>query len=365
MNDAVPSRDAIRGNSKTLRARRCHLCAALTALALWLGACDEALAESQRVRPHGLRKGDTIMLVSCARNVELKVVQRIQRRLEAAGYRVVVPDHIERQRGYLSGTDQHRAAELMSAFCDPAIDAIFPVTGGFGTTRLLDRLDYDAIQANPKIIIGFSDITGLHLAIAAKTNLVTFHAPNADGAWGRLEGMDAYAQDSFWRCVSADQNRDAQGFEYQLPPNHPPIKTLQPGVARAELVGGNLSLIAALMGTPYEIETSGRVLFIEDVHEPVYRIDRYLSQLKLGGKLSKPAAVIIGQFTDVLDHSETAPWTLEQVFDDYFHDVSYPVISGFPAGHLDANATLPLGVVVEVDADRGRVRVLEPAVHVH
>ncbi len=327
----------------------------------WL-ALGAAAAASPRVRPVGLKPGDTIMLVAPARGVDMTQVRRVQVALERQGYRVLVPEAIDRHYGYLAGSDAERAAELMAAFRDPEVAAIFPFTGGYGTTRILDRLDYGEIQRNPKILIGFSDITGLHLALAAKTRLVTFHSPNPDGGWGREAGMDLFAEHWLWRCLTSAPNVSGEGFAYAWPEGQAGMGVVRPGTAAGELIGGNLSLIAALMGTPYEIETAGKVLFMEDVHEAPYRIDRYLSQLKLAGKLKSPAAVILGQFTDADADAEDATWTMQQVFQDYFGDASYPVISNFPAGHVPRNATLPLGVPVEVDTSRGIVRVLQAPV---
>lgn len=312
--------------------------------------------------PSGLRPGDTIALVAPARNVNRAALERVTQRLQALGYRVKFAEDIERRYGYLAGSDERRAAELMQAFEDPEVDAVFPFTGGYGTTRLLDRLDYDIIAAHPKILIGFSDITGLHLALQAKTQLITFHAPNADGGWGREAGMNAYAERWLWRCLEKAQNRDtAEGFSYELPEGHGPLQVLQAGKARGRLTGGNLSLVASLMGTPYEIQTEGRVLFLEDVHEAPYRVDRMLSQLRLGGKLRSPAAVVLGQFTDTGDEDDRG-LSMDQVLRDYFANAPYPVIANFPAGHVAENATLPMGAEVELDTERSVLRVLQAPV---
>ncbi len=316
---------------------------------------------SLAVRPTGLQPGDTIMFVAPARGVDRTAVERARERLEALGFRVVLPDNLDRRRGYLAGSDQERADELMEAFRREDVDAVFPFTGGYGTTRLLDRLDFGQIAAHPKILIGFSDITGLHLAIASKTNLVTFHTPNPDTGLGRPEGMDPFAERFFWRCLRADQNQDPSGFVYEVPDAQQPLLGLRPGIARGRLIGGNLSLVCALMGTPYEIQTQGRVLFLEDVHEAPYRIDRYLSQLRLAGKLESPAAVILGQFTEADPSPNEDSLTVREVLNDYFGTAPYPVVANFPAGHVAANATLPIGVEMEVDVqgEMPQVRVLE------
>ncbi len=310
------------------------------------------------LRPAALAPGDTIMFVAPAGEVRPDDVEVARKRLAQMEFVVRVPENLTRQRGYLAGTDEERAAELMRAFRDPDVDAVFSFTGGFGTTRMLDRLDYEAIAAHPKILIGFSDITGLHLALAARTGLITFHAPNVDSGLGRPQGLSDFSARYFWRCLLAENNRQPGGFAYETPADAA-LKVIRGGKARGRMTGGNLSLVAALMGTPYEIETDGRIVFLEDVNEAPYRVDRMLSQLRLAGKLRSPAAVVLGQFTK----SDTAPdepsLTLNEVFDDYFGQASYPVVANFPAGHHRWNATLPLGAEFEVDTAVPRVRVLE------
>lgn len=308
-----------------------------------------------QTRPRGLALGDTIMFVAPAGEVLTDDVVRAKQKLEQMGYVVQYDEDITRQRGYLAGTDEQRAREFMKAFSDRNVDAVFCFTGGYGTMRMLDRLDFDVIAANPKIMCGFSDITGLHLAFAAKANMVTFHSPNVDSGISKTDGLNKFSAESFWKNVLA--NQAPEGYAYE-PPAASPLETIHTGVGRGKLTGGNLSLVAALTGTPYEIETDGKVVFLEDVHEAPYRVDRMLSQLRLAGKLSKPAAVVLGKFTDAAARPGDATLTMQEVFRDYFADVAYPVVVNFPAGHHAFNATLPMGVEVEVDADKKVVRVL-------
>lgn len=319
----------------------------------------------QPLRPAALAPGDTIAFVAPAGRLDRTRMQRARSRLEALGFRVRVPDDLYRARGYLAGDDETRAAELMAAFADPEVKAIFPGTGGYGTTRILDRLDYDLIRKNPKILVGFSDITALHLAIGKKTGLITFHSPNPMYGLGSEGNLKPFSAACFWRALlrdryyAADGRPLSPGYAYTLPAGVEPTRVLAPGVARGRLTGGNLSLVVALMGTPYEIETAGRVLFLEDVGERPYRIDRYLSQLRLAGKLDKPAAILLGQFADCAPQKDEDSLTLEEVFDDYFAHLGVPVIANFPTGHAPHNATLPFGAMVEIDANRNRVAVLE------
>ncbi len=348
------------------RARRALGTAILLAVGVTAG-CTSGHGRPIRplLRPPALRPGDTIAFVAPAGPLDRKRMELARKRLEAMGFVVRVPDDLYRTRGYLAGDDHRRAAELMAAFRDPDVRGVFPGTGGYGATRILDLLDYDVIRQNPKVLIGFSDITALHLAINRKAGLVTFHSPVPMWGLGSEKGLDPFAARYFWRALLRSRYFDARGrsrppgYAFELPPDAPPIKTLVPGVGRGRLTGGNLSLIVALIGTEYEIDTDGAVLFLEDVAERPYRIDRYLCQLRLAGKLDHLAGVILGQFTKCEPKEGEPSLTLDEVFGDYFSHLGVPVIANFPVGHVRRNATLPCGVPVEVDADAGRVRVLE------
>jgi muramoyltetrapeptide carboxypeptidase len=334
----------------------------LFALGALMAVCSSiSRGEIPPIKPVALRPGDMIVLVAPAGKLERGRIELARQRLEELGFRVIVPDTLYRTRGYLAGTDQERADELMAAFKNPDVKAIFPGTGGFGTTRMLDLLDYDVIQANPKILVGFSDITALHLAIAKKCNLITFHSPVAQHGLGSTDGLSEFSAKWFWRCLRSDTDAAADGFRYEVP-NESPLQTVRGGTARGRLIGGNLSLVAATVGTPYDIETDGRVLFFEDVNEAPFRIDRMFSQLRLAGKLEKPAAVILGQFTKCVAKEGDASLTVDEIFADYFADAPYPVVKNFPAGHTPNNATLPIGALFEVDADTPSVRILEKPV---
>lgn len=312
-----------------------------------------------------LRAGDTIVFVAPAGRLDRARMERARTRLEELGFKVRVPNNLYRGRGYLAGDDDVRARELMAAFEDPEVRAVFPGTGGYGATRILDRLDYDVIRGNPKILVGFSDITALHLAIQNQTGLITFHSPNPMWGLGSEGNLHPFSAKYFWRALRSEENLEpggeAQpvGYSVDLPEDVSPIKVMVPGTSRGRLTGGNLSLIAALIGTPYEIETEGRILFLEDVGERPYRIDRCLCQLRLTGKLDRLAGVILGQFTKCKPKEGEESLSLEQVFQDYFAHLGVPVVMNFPAGHSVYNATLPIGALVEVDADAPRVTVLE------
>ena len=334
--------------------------------------------------PKDLRPGDTIMFTAPAKHLDKKQMLRAKRRLEERGLRVKVPETLFRKKGFLAGSDAERAAELMAAFADPEVHAIFPGTGGYGSTRILDKLDYDLIRRNPKIIIGFSDITALHIAIHQRTGLVTFHTPNPETAFGKERPLSDFAARSFWRTMLAGKHADplaetqraGYAIETKLPDDGktsrpaipegdvpPELVTMASGVARGRLIGGNLSVLHALMGTPYEIQTEGKILFLEDVGEAPYRIDRMLSTLRLAGKLDHVAGVVLGQFTARRDE---AAWgddaSVDDVLRDYFEGLRVPVLAHFPVGHVRCNATLPIGAMAELDATNQTLRLLESPV---
>jgi len=325
-----------------------------------IGCADRREARMEPIRPPALRPGDRIALIIPSSPIDGLRVERARDHFESLGYKVAMPHKLDRSRGYLAGDDEARAAELMAAFTDPSIRAVFAARGGYGMTRILNLLDYDVIRANPKIVAGYSDITALHLALAAKANLVTFHSP-VGVDWGGDEPIDAVSDGFFWRALTGgDESTFMSSERYEISADTGvPLQSLYLGVGRGRLTGGNLTLINTLMGTPYEMDTREAVLFIEDIGERPYRIDRYLSQLRLAGKLDGLAAVIIGHFNDCDPKPGESSLTLDEIFDDYFKPLGIPVVAGFPAGHNTPNITLPMGAQVEVDADQCRVTILE------
>lgn len=221
-------------------------------------------------------------------------------------------------------------------------------------------LDYDIIKNNPKIFIGFSDITALHIAFNQLANLITFHTPNPMYGLGSKKGLDPISELYFWSLIM-----NSNEYSYEIPfdifGDSLKVKTLVPGTGSGKLVGGNLSLICATMGSPYEIQTEGSILFIEDVGEAPYRIDRYLSELKLAGKFDHVNGIIIGRFTRRDEEPEDRPtdFKMEEVFRQYFSDIIVPVVYYFPAGHVSTNLSLPLGCIVEINTSKGIFKSLE------
>jgi muramoyltetrapeptide carboxypeptidase len=314
------------------------------------------------LKPAALKPGDTIALVAPAGPVELPQLGEYAQGLEKAGYHVSIPQDIDRKAGYLAGTDQARADELNAAIRDPKVRAIFPCRGGYGLTRILDRIDYAALRKDPKIIIGFSDLTALHLAIGREARLITFHSPMPDASLRKKDKEHAFATASFERAIFADRyQHGVAGYTIGLPDGQPRPTTLVGGKARGRLTGGNLTLISSTLGTPYAIEPQGRILVIADVHEAPYRIDRYLSQLRLAGVLDGITGVVAGGFTSAdPKHADE----FDRILREYFEPLKKPAVSHFPVGHITTNATLPFGAMVELDGDAGELRVLENPVRV-
>jgi muramoyltetrapeptide carboxypeptidase len=305
------------------------------------------------LKPPALKKGDVIGIVSPASSPDdFTRIEQGVKYLESLGYRVKLGKHIFKRYGYLSSTDDERADDLNEMFADEKVKAIICVRGGYGTPRLLDKVDYNLIKKKPKIFVGYSDITALQLAIFKKTGLVTFSGSML--AVDIYSNFDSFAEDFFWRILTSRERK----LEIKNP-NGVELNTLKSGKATGTLLGGNLSLIASIMGTKYQPSFNDSVLVIEDIGEEPYRIDRYLSQLKNSGVLYKINACILGQFTDCAPKEPEKSLTLEQIFNDYLGNLKIPVISNLSYGHIPQKLTLPLGARVRVDAKRQKITIIE------
>jgi muramoyltetrapeptide carboxypeptidase len=324
-----------------------------------LASADERL---EMIWPKRLQPGDTLMIVAPAGPVEHKDFDRGLQRIKDRGYRVKMRDDMFAVEGYLGGTDDRRAEELMEAFLDPEVDAVIAARGGYGVMRILDRLDYGKIRDHPKAVLGFSDITALHAALNRKAGIVSFHGPGPASGLGKEKPPTDFTVKYLLRALEDDgQERD---YTIEVTEAVAKVGSFGHGKARGWLTGGNLSLISALEGTPYAIDTKDAVLLIEDVNEAPYRIDRMLRQLKLAGKLDEIKGAVLGHFTteyvreDKL--TDDARFDTQGVLRQYFENAGVPVLVNYPVGHHDQNCTLPLGGVVEVDADQRALRVLTP-----
>lgn len=321
----------------------------------------DAIAKSSGKRPPRLRAGDTVGLVEPAGFVPDQFdLQLVDEAIRAMGLVPKRGKHLLARHGYLAGEDKARAADINAMYADDEVRAVFAIRGGWGSARVLPHLNFDVIRANPKLLIGFSDITALHLAFAARAGFTTIHGPNAGSSWGKLswESFRSVAFDGLTpehRNPIADDDRLAQRAWR--------TQTIRPGKATGKLLGGNLTVLTALMGTSYLPSFDGAILFLEDVDEAEYRIDRMLTQLALAGVLRRVAGVVFGQCTNC---RATGPsyggFTLSEVLRHHLEPLGVPAYQGALFGHIDNQFSIPVGVRAEIDATAGTIRMLEPAV---
>lgn len=324
-------------------------------------AAGASQAAPAPLRPRRLRAGDTIGLVSPANaTFEREPLQLAIESLQALGFKVKPGEHVAARRGPFAGTDAQRAADINAMFADDAVAGILAMTGGSGCNRIVDKLDYGLIRRRPKFFGGFSDLTSLVNALHRQTGLVTFHGPVAGSEW------NDYSVQAFKAVVM-----NAEAAVLRNPPARPAddliareerIATLRPGRAQGPLVGGNLTVLASLAGTPYFPDCRGALLFLEDINEYIYRIDRCLSTLRLTGALGQLAGVVLGRFTKCEPGEGYGSLTLDEVFDDYFLPLNVPVFRGAAIGHIRRKLTVPVGAPAEMDAGAGSIRLLQPAV---
>ncbi|MEX1012703.1 MAG: LD-carboxypeptidase [Waddliaceae bacterium] len=315
--------------------------------------------------PSTLKPGDTIAIVAPASPAKEddEAIAAGVRLLIARGYKVRLARNVRESDGLFAGNDKKRAEMFMEAWTDPETKGIWCYRGGYGCARILDRIDYSYIKKHPKVLIGMSDITALHAAINKKTGLVTFLGPNMDHVFvSPTTRRLTYNETELWNIVSNTKNDQ---YLYKNPSNFPlkghPIQTIRRGVAKGRLTGGTLSIITSLIGTPWEIDTKGKILLLEEVDEKPYRIDRMLSQLKQAGHLDHLAGVVLCSWKKCLG-KENGSDSLVKVFEHYFDKAPYPVLLGFPSGHIPAQTTLPLNVLAELDATKHTLRLLESPV---
>lgn len=312
--------------------------------------------------PEALHPGDTIGIVSPASAIfESEPYEIAKESFEALGLKVKFGKFTQSRYGHLAGTDDERAQELMDMFKDKEVKAIIALRGGAGSARILDKLDYSIIKRNPKIFIGYSDITALHLAIHKMTGLVTFHGPVAVSEWNSF-AVNYLKKVLFEKDEVLYENPSDKGDELTQTQNR--IRTIRPGVVRGRLLGGNLSVLTAIMGTEYfPKDWKGKILYIEDIGEKIYAVDRMMSQLYLGGVLKEISGFVLGKCTDCEPGgSGYGSLTLEEVIDHYIKPLEIPSFSGAMIGHIDRNITIPNGIPAEINATQGTIKLLRPAV---
>ncbi|MCE2502680.1 MAG: LD-carboxypeptidase [Chlorobi bacterium] len=304
------------------------------------------------LKPLALKEGSTIGIVAPASGVNRGDITSAVVSLQRLGFNVKTGKHLTRGFGYLAAKDEVRAEEFMKFVCDPEIDCVMAVRGGYGVMRILPMLDFDVIRANPKVIIGYSDITALVNAVYQKSRLIAFHGPVATSEF------DAYSVDSFRRTLMETEppGKFAESDEYSGSRfSEAKASTIVSGKATGRLVGGNLSLVSDVMGTPYEIDLQGKILFLEEIAEEPYRVDRMLTQLALSGQLAQCAGVAFGRFRKCEaprgGGEFTVSLSLEQVIRRALEPLEIPTLYGLSIGHISKKLTVPIGGLATLDAD--------------
>ncbi|MBO6586395.1 MAG: LD-carboxypeptidase [Gracilimonas sp.] len=326
--------------------------ASFTGAAIGLAGCETKAApgSTQKIKPKALKAGDTLGLVAPASPIyESSVFDEMLTNLQDLGFKLKLGEHVRNQRGYLAGTDQQRADDLMNMFRDPQVDGVMCIRGGWGCNRILPLLDYDVFKNNPKAFCGFSDITSLHMAMYQKSDLITFHGPVGKSNW------NPFTTNAFKKIIF-----DGETPTFEIPANDKRNFVITPGTIEGKLLGGNLSVLVSMIGSDYLPSFEHAILYLEDVGESVYRIDRMLTQLKLAGILDQISGFVFGKCTDC-DAGDNS-LTLQQVFDDHIKPLDIPAFYGAMISHEDDNITLPVGLNAGIDATKKTIHVSEPAV---
>jgi muramoyltetrapeptide carboxypeptidase len=315
----------------------------------------------QLIKPPRLREGDLVGLIAPSGHASDSSIEKSVRQIEALGFRCKQGANLRAVHGNYAGSVQQRLNDLHAMFADPEVKAIWCIRGGSGCISLLSALDYGLVRANPKVLLGYSDITALHLAIGRHAGLVTFHGPVAsstpsDYSTAHMLAVLMDPQPTYTIPMAMENDLRARAEP------HYAIRTVHAGLASGTLMGGNLSMVSALAGTPYAADFRDSILFIEEVNEAPYRIDRWLTQLDLSLGLGKAAAVMIG----ICDHcggaDEDITLTLDETLDIHLQPLRVPAVTGYSFGHIRNQFTIPMGVRATLDTERQTVTLLEPAV---
>jgi muramoyltetrapeptide carboxypeptidase len=338
---------------------RRQLLATAAAAALPLSASAQNTPPLLRARR--LQAGDTVALINPSGAIYERAPYEIATEsLMALGFKVREAPHLRARYGHFAGTDAQRAADVNAMFADPGVHGILAMTGGSGGGRILPLIDYTNVRRNPKFLGGFSDLTALINAVHVQTGLVTFHCPLGASEWNEfsIAWLRGAVMDGERLTLANPKDKD-EGIVARSGR----ISTLRPGTARGPLVGGNLAVLTAMAGSRYWPRFDGAILFLEEINEYIYRVDRMFSTLKLSGALDRVAGVVLGAFTNCgPGDGNYGTLTLDEVFDDYLKPLNVPVFSGALFGHIRRKFTLPVGLPVEMDASAGTLRFLEPAV---
>ena len=297
--------------------------------------------------PEKSNKGDTIGIICPSSPVEPGKTPALIKRMEDLGYKVKAADNLEENYGgFMAGTGKTRGEWINKMFADPEVKAVFCVRGGDGSSRIMEYLDYDVIRNNPKIFVGYSDVTNIHLGINQNCDLVTFHGPMVSS--NILNDFDDETAESLFAAINADGD-----FEFKNPAGFD-VKVLKEGKAEGILTGGNLSLLSASVGTPYDLDTEGRILFVEEVCEPLSKIEKWMYHLRNSGKLAKCSGILLGQFTEV-ENEKLPEYDVYADIKDILEGIDIPVMYNVQSGHSKPMMTLPLGAVCTMDTATGKI----------
>jgi len=329
---------------------------------LFAGNDSPKTGDIQVIKPPRLKAGDTIGLITPGSFINEDELTESIKNLEDLGFKAVYTDNVTARYGYLGGKDEVRAQDVNLMFSRKDVQGIVCTRGGYGCSRILPLLDYNMIMNNPKVLVGYSDITSLLYGITAKTNMVTFHGPVGISTFNEFSLfyfkntlMDPAGSLKFWNA--RDEKPDDKSRQ---------VVPIRGGRARGRLAGGNLSIVVSLIGTPYDINTDGKIVFLEEVGEEPYRVDRMLTQMIEAGKFDKAAGIALGVFEKCEakedDPSFPKSLALQEVLMDRLYKLNIPVIYGLSFGHITNKFTLPLGVMAELDVDNQNLTLLEPAV---
>ncbi|MCA1058818.1 LD-carboxypeptidase [Rossellomorea aquimaris] len=288
------------------------------------------------MKPSKLKKGDMVGVIAPASPPKMEPLQKAIRFLEELGLQVRLGKSVHEKYGYLAGEDQVRLEDIHEMFEDREVKAIFCACGGFGTGRIASRLDYELIRRNPKIFWGYSDITFLHTSIHQQTGLVTFHGPMLSSDIG-LDDVHEASKESFQQLFQAGP------VDYSY--DKTKLETVVEGKASGSVIGGNLTLLVSTLGTPFEVDTKGKILFIEDIDEEPYKVDRMVNQLKMADKFKDAAGIIIGDFKNCIPKKRESSLTLDEVLTEHVSSAGKPVMKGFNIGHSSPNIAIPIGSV--------------------
>ena len=309
------------------------------------------------IKPKRLRKGDIIGIISPASSVENEsLIKKGIKYFEGLGYRVELGNNLGKQKGYLAGTDEERVEDIHQMFSDKNIKAIFCLRGGYGAFRLLDKINYQIIKRNPKIFVGFSEITSMQMAFLTKANLITFSGPMIASHFANE--VSKYTEEKFWRLLTSKGKP-----ERIILPDEQIISNIKINKTSGRIIGGNLAVLTAMIGSGFLPALNDSILLLEEINEPPYKIDRMLNQLRLHKVFDKVSGIMLGNFVDCEEPDKKKnSLTLDEVFEDYFADLKIPVIRSLPYGHSKNIMTLPIGIKINLNIKKRRIEFLENSV---